>query len=482
MPKWGLRRGGSLRVHLTAWYGTVMVALLVLFAMLLYLLLDTSLNQELDRALRVRSEEIANSLTGDEAGGIFTPEPVPESGIVLQHDLAIQSRYELVLIYGPNGALVEAAGPHLNLAPTWAVPARGGTYATQAIGNANWRLYGTPLPMLGGSGTLLVGRSLAATDATLHQIVWAVLVAGPVLLLLACIGGYFLAGRALAPIQRINQTTRRIQAQDLSLRIGADSGRGEIAELSQTIDAMLERLEHAFARQRRFTADAAHELRTPLAVVVAEASLALERQRSTAEYQQVLSTIVQESDRLRVLLQDLLTLARAEHGAVLRQPSTTALSEICAQAIVRVTRSALAKGVSVVLDQQADPLVWGDAVWLNQMLDNLLDNAVKYSAPGGVVQLRLSEREATAYLDVIDSGTGIEAIHLPHVFERFYRADTARNRDTETAGAGLGLAICHWIAEAHQGEITVESEPNWGARFTVRLPCAGVQEPAVGRE
>ncbi|MDQ6693877.1 MAG: ATP-binding protein [Chloroflexota bacterium] len=465
------RRNRSLRVHLTAWYGAAMVALLLLFALLLYLLLDTSLNQEMDRALRVRSEEISNSLIGDEAGGIFTPDPAAESGITLQHDLAVQSRYELALIYGPDGALLEAAGPHPDSALNRAVPA-GGRYMTQSIDNANWRLYATPLPVAGGTGTLLVGRSLAGTGETLRQTVWAILVAGPVLLLLACVGGYFLAGRALAPLQRINQITRRIQAQDLGLRIGTDAGTGEIAELAQTIDAMLERLEQAFARQRRFTADAAHELRTPLAVVTAEASLALERRRSTAEYEQVLAIIVQESEQLRVLVQDLLTLARAEHGVELGQPSTTALSAVCAHAIAGVSHQADVKGIQIVVDQTADPVVWGDPIWLGQMLSNLLDNAVKYSRPQGLVQVRLSTAEDVAYLEVRDSGSGIEARHLPHIFERFYRADVARNRDSDTAGIGLGLAICYWIAEAHGGAITVESAPGEGACFTVRLPCA----------
>lgn len=472
MRNWGRRHRRSLRVHLTAWYGAAMAALLILFAVLLYLLLDTGLNQEMDSALRVRTEEIVNSLTGDEAGGVFTADPAPESGITLQHDLAVQSRYELALVYGPDGTLLEAAGPRLSLAPTWATPTSGGRYVTQAIGNANWRLYATSLPMSGGTGTLLVGRSLAQTDTTLRQTVWAILVAGPVLLLLACLGGYFLAGRALTPLQLINQTTQRIQAQDLSLRIGANTGTGEVAELAQTIDAMLERLEQAFTRQRRFTADAAHELRTPLAVVTAEASLALQRRRTPAEYQQVLATIVQESERLRVLVQDLLTLARAEHGVVLGQPNTTSLSFICAQAIARVTRPAVAKGVQIAVEQAGDPIVWGDPIWLGQMLDNLLDNAIKYSPPGGLVQLRLTATEDAAYLEVNDSGSGIEALHLPHIFERFYRADAARNRDTETAGVGLGLAICYWIAEAHGGAITVESVPGKGAYFTVRLPRA----------
>ncbi|MEO5953416.1 MAG: histidine kinase dimerization/phospho-acceptor domain-containing protein, partial [Chloroflexia bacterium] len=345
------RRKRSLRVQLTAWYGAAMVALLVLFAAMLYLMLASGLNQELDRALRVRSEEIANSLTGDEAGGIFTPDPASESGRALQQDLAIQSQYELALVYGPDSTLLEAAGPRLNPAPTWAVPTVGGIYFTQVIGNANWRLYALPLPTAQGLGMLLVGRSLTETDSALRQILWAMLVAGLILVLLACVGGYFMAGRVLSPLRRFNQTTRRIQAQDLSLRVGSDADRGEIAELAQTIDAMLERLEEAFARQRRFTSDAAHELRTPLAVVTAEASLALERQRDVAEYQRVLATIVQESDQLRVLVQDLLTLARAEHGAGIGRPKATPFSSICEQAIARVTRFATEKCVHIEMKQ-----------------------------------------------------------------------------------------------------------------------------------
>lgn len=466
----GVRRHSrSLRVRLMAWYGGVMAALLVLFALLLYALLAVGLNQELDRALRVRSDDIATSLNGDDWASLkedLTPVP----GVPVRNDLTGQSQEELALIYGPDGILVEASGPRLDPIPD-SVRAAGSRYVTQAGDRAAWRLYARSLTLTGGTGTLLVGRSLAGTEATLQQTVWAMLVAGPLLLLLACGGGYFLAGRALAPLQRINQTARQIQAQDLSLRIGAGAGTGEIAELAHTIDAMLERLEQAFMRQRRFTADAAHELRTPLAVLTAEASLALQRPRRPAEYQQALLVIGQESERLRVLLQNLLTLARAEQGTVLGLPCPPALSAVCAQAISGVTHQAEANGIQIAVDQVGDPLVWGDPIWLAQLLGNLLDNAVKYSPPGGLVQLRLGAVADSVYLAVADNGSGIAVAHLPHIFGRFYRADAARSRDSAQAGAGLGLAICHWIAEAHGGTITAANVPGQGACFTVRLPC-----------
>ncbi len=439
--------------------------------------MGAGLNQELDRALRGRSDEIASTLNVDEPGGTQQGQQAQDAGLNFQNDPVVQSQDELVLIYDPNGTLLEGTGPQLKPLPAWAMPTGSARYITQVVGSGNWRLYVRPVPIAGGIGTLLVVRDLAGTEAGLRQTVTAVLVAGPVLLLPACVGGYFLAGRALAPIQRINQTARRIQAQDLTLRIGSSVGGGEIGELAQTIDEMLERLALAFERQRRFTADAAHELRTPLAVVTAEASLTLHRRRSPAEYRRVLETIVQESERLRVLVQDLLMLARTEQGEELGQPRASALSGICAEATARVSRQAAAKDVQIAADLTADPIVWGDPIWLGQMLENLLDNAVKYSPPGGLLRLRLREAEDRVYLEVADNGSGIEAVHLPHIFERFYRADAARSRDTEKAGLGLGLAICRWIAEAHGGTIEVESTPGQGASFTVRLP----REPAAGR-
>ncbi len=395
----------------------------------------------------------------------------------------MQQQDELTLIYGPSGTLLEGVGPQLKPLPSWAGATGAGRYANQMVGSRQWRLYAQPLTVAGGTGTLLVGRSLDATAATLRQTVAAILVAGPGLLLLACGGGYFLAGRALAPIQRINQTTRQIQAQDLGVRIGTSVGQGEIGELAQTIDAMLERLDQAFARQRRFTADAAHELRTPLAVVTAEASLALQRRRSPAEYQRVLATVIQESERLRVLVQDLLMLARTEQAVELGRPQRIALTNLCTQAVTRVQPQAAAQAVRIVVEPAEptdDLFVWGDPVWLGQLLGNLLDNAIKYSPPGGLVQVSLGATAETVWLEVADDGTGIAAEHLAHIFERFYRVDVARNRDSATAGVGLGLAICRGIVEAYGGTITVTSRAGQGARFTVQLPrIAALARPAL---
>ncbi len=473
-----MRLNHSLRVQLTAWYGAVMAALLILFAGLLYILLAAGLAGELDRALQVRAADLASTLGNDEAGGIRSPPQSSDGNLNFQSDAAVQQQDELTLIYGPTGTVLEGVGPQLQPLPQWAGAVSDGRYATQLVGSHSWRLYARPLVLAGGvTGTLLVGRSLEATAATLRQTVTAILVAGPGLLLLGCVGGYFLAGRALAPIERINRTARQIQAQDLGVRIGSSVGQGEIGALAQTIDAMLERLEQAFVRQRRFTADAAHELRTPLAVVTAEASLALQRRRSPAEYQRVLTTVMQESERLRILVQDLLTLARTEQAVALGRPQRVALTDLCTQAVNRVRPQAAAKAVRIVVEPSGDPCVWGDPVWLGQLLGNLLDNAIKYSPPGGLVQVGLGETADWVWLAVADEGSGIEAQHLPHIFERFYRVDAARNRDSATAGVGLGLAICRWIVEAYAGTITVVSSAGQGARFTVQLP----QLPIVAR-
>ncbi len=458
----------SLRLRLTLWYGSVMAILLLLFALFIYGLLATGLSHAVDQALRVRSDELTSTLNLDERTGLGTGERAQDSGVNFQNDPAIQSQDEVVILYGSQGQRLEGAGPRLDQLTTWASPVAENHYGTLLLNGQPWRVYAAPLP--GGGGTLLVGRTLGATDATLQQTVGAILGAGPLLLLLACAGGWGLAGRALAPLQYITQTARRIQAQDLGLRIGRSVGGGEIGALAETIDGMLERLEQAFARQRRFTADAAHELRTPLAVVAAEASLALQRPRTAAEYRQALEIVLQESDRLGMLLSDLLMLARAEQAAALAHPQQIALAPLCRQAAGRVGHRATERAVQVVVECTAEPLVWGDPIWLGQLLDNLLDNAIKYSPAGGVVRLQLGQSATSALLEVADHGGGIAAAQLPYIFERFYRGDAARNRDSATAGVGLGLAICRWIAEAHGGTLTVTSPPGQGACFTACLP------------
>jgi signal transduction histidine kinase len=233
---------------------------------------------------------------------------------------------------------------------------------------------------------------------------------------------------------------------------------------------MLDRLDQAFERQRRFTSDASHELRTPLSMLVSRAGMALERQRSLAEYEEVLRAVRDEGLHMGRIVNDLLMLARADAGDALALTERLDLAELVDSVAEAMSPNAATRKISLSVATEAGIDALGDQTRLTQLLVNLVDNALAHTPAGGRVELSASRDGGHAVLQVTDTGTGIAAEDLPHVFQRFFRAHGDRSR--ESGGAGLGLALCQSIAQAHGGEIKLESEPGRGTRVTVRLPRA----------
>jgi heavy metal sensor kinase len=292
----------------------------------------------------------------------------------------------------------------------------------------------------------------------------------PILVLLASLLGYWLSGRSLAPVGAIIETTEEIGVDNLSRRLEVPRPRDELRRLTQTLNAMLSRIETSFRRITQFTADASHDLRTPVAVIRATAEIALRKPRSDAEYQEALQRILQTSVETSEMLENLLTLARADAGAAGLEMHTVDLASHVRRAQERGAILAATKSLSFtsqVPDTQI--LVRADAVAIDRLLLILIDNAVKYTPPGGCCEIALSSGENEAHIAVKDSGVGIKTDELESIFERFHRADKARCR--ETPGAGLGLAIARWIANVHGGTISAQSTLGCGSVFHVRLPA-----------
>jgi len=320
-------------------------------------------------------------------------------------------------------------------------------------------------------GYIQVGRATDELDRIIGLL--QVLGAAGFLLTLAIAGagGWFLAGRALGPIDRIARAAERIGADDLSRRLNLCLPDDELGRLARAFDAMIARLEDAFERQKRFTADASHELRTPLGVIRAQSELALSQPRSPEYYTRTLGSIHDEAGRLTRLAEHLLVLARADAGETLDRQEVD-YQDLVAEVGASVAPRARAAQIhfSVQLDECAP--IRGDETWLKQLLLNLLDNAIRHTSAGGRVTLSLCAAPDGAVVQITDTGAGIAPEHLPRIFERFYRADEARSRTT--GGAGLGLAICRWIASAHGGTLSIESEPGVGTSVRVWLPSAEV--------
>lgn len=310
---------------------------------------------------------------------------------------------------------------------------------------------------------------VAAVPATLLT---SVLVLAPLVVLASVAGAYVIAGRAFRPVDSIiNEVEAISDGRSLHRRLAVDNAGDELARLSITLNDMIARLETSFGALRRFTADASHELKTPLTVLRADVERAMSTPPQSTEQLVALEEALQEARRMADLVDSLLTLARADEGRfdILREP--VALEPLIREVYESAVILGEDAGLTVSLPVLEPATLLGDAARLRQLFMNLVMNAVKYTPRGGRVDISLSQRLDGVTFSVRDTGLGIAASDLPHVFERFWRADRVRSRGSERGGFGLGLAISQWIAQAHGGSITVSSRLGRGTVFTVHLPA-----------
>jgi heavy metal sensor kinase len=319
---------------------------------------------------------------------------------------------------------------------------------------------------------ILVGRSMAGELAELRRLAWFLAGAGVLVLVLGLGGGWWMATRAMQPVEEISAIASRISAGNLSERIDVAGTEDELGRLAGVLNSTFVRLEAAFARQQQFTADASHELRTPISVILSQTQSALARERPPGEYREALAACQRAAQRMRQLTHSLLTLARldAHSPALTRVPCD--LARAAAEGVDLVRALAIERGITLFTDLHPAECRC-DAERLAQVITNLLTNAIEHNREGGDVRIATCLENGNAVLTVNDSGPGIPPEHLPHVFDRFYRADAARS--SSRGHVGLGLAISKAIVEAHGGTIEVSSQLGAGATFRVRLPRDGSQ-------
>ena len=293
----------------------------------------------------------------------------------------------------------------------------------------------------------------------------------PLLLVLSSFGGYWMSKRALAPVDQIITATQSIGSTNLSSRLPVPASRDELQRLTETLNEMLARIERAFRRISQFTADASHEFRTPVTLMRTRAELALRRPRTESEYRETVEQMHEELLRTSELIERLMVLARADSGVEVLQFKATDLADIVRTIVEQAHTFAEAKKLKLRSEIPTQAfLIEADSDFLKRLLLILIDNAVKYTPEGGMITVALTPQAATAEVTVTDTGIGIAEAELPNIFERFYRTDKARSR--ESGGAGLGLAIAKWIVEAHRGSISVSSTAGSGSSFILRLPMA----------
>lgn len=330
-----------------------------------------------------------------------------------------------------------------------------------------WREAYRTLPL---GDSVLAGVSLDVERAAMQRRALVFALAGLALLGCGVAGGWWLTGKALRPIQTISHSATVIAAGNLKERIPLQGAGTELSALASVLNSTFARLEAAFSRQTRFTSDASHELRTPIAVILSKTQTVLLRERTAAEYQEALRVCQRSANRMRELTEALLLLSRTEDGQLHSTRQPLDLAKLSREVASSLTVLAEEKGVHFDFDLNPAHTL-GDAGQLAQVLTNLLNNAIKFSHSGGRIHLRTSTATNAALLEVKDEGTGISSADLPHVFERFYRGDQSR---TGSGNYGLGLAIAKAIVESHGGHISVLSDPGQGARFTVSLPATHI--------
>ena len=461
-------RPRNVRSRLTLWYVLVLAGLLALYAGVASLFLFLSLREDFDQNLLEDLETVEGMLAKEPNGGVSLHSSHP--------DAAEPRIGHFIEVWSPDGSLLYRSaalqGQTLGGPPGADEGLHDATPSTTRLPN------GTPVRLASGVYhiedqriVLRVAYSQEALWRELGEFGEVLLLGFPIAVLLAGFGGYALARKALSPIDLMATQAKKISADKLGDRLSIENPEDELGKLGTVFNAMLGRLQAAFDQLRRFTADASHELRTPLTAIRSVGEVALQDQRSPAEYRDVIGSMLEEVDRLTRLAESLLALSRADTGHIQLQCEDISLVRIAKEASSVVEVLAEEKRQHIDIEGDENLVVSADRLILRQAIVNLLDNAIKYSLPGSDILVRVqSGEDHQLFLDVIDQGPGIPSEHQPYVFDRFYRVDKARTR--EWGGAGLGLSITRWAVEAHGGAIGLKSDESRGSTFRVSLPAA----------
>jgi heavy metal sensor kinase len=347
---------------------------------------------------------------------------------------------------------------------------RGGFSTVIAADKSGYRFISLPYQgAFQNPAVIHIGRSLESLNNFLKEYLILYLYSVPLILAISWIVGWFLTGRALRPFEEISRTAEKITYENLNTQIITRHKEEEVQRLVHSFNSMVRRLDESFQHMRKFNADVAHELRTPIAILQGETEVALRMPNLSEEIQSVLMSNLEELDRLTRLVNDMLVLAEADAGRHVLVKKPVNLRALLYDLIEQMRLLAADRKIQIDLQGEGDLWVEADELWLRRAMVNLLDNAIKYSKAGGKVEVSIDADNSTARVRIKDSGIGILPEDIPHVFDRLYRGDPARSRGT--GGSGLGLAFVKWIIEAHRGTIHVESQPDKGSAFEIAIPA-----------
>ena len=461
----------NIRFKLTIWYIVILGIILTSFSTFLYLTLSRSLYRGIDVKIKSIAEVIGSSSTNPYSQYSFS-----SIDRMMKDSFGLKPVTKFIQVLDESGRIGKKSDNLQNLQLPISIRAlRNASQGkitfetTNALGKYPLRMVTVPVIHRRSLVNIVqVATSLEEVEEFL-QTLWLILwITVPSALVIASLGGLFLANKALKPVDEITKTARRITSTSLNQRITLKRTNDEIGRLAETFNDMISRLGESFKQIRQFTADASHELRTPLTILKGETEVGLRKMRGPGEYRKILSSNLEEVNHMSQIVDNLLFLSKADMGKIHLERQRINLTKLVSEVHAQTKAMTITKGINFSVSNAVNSEVIGDRLRLRELLLNLVDNAVKYTPEGGEMKITLERDDGRAKLRITDNGIGIALQVQPHIFDRFFRVDKARSR--EAGGSGLGLSICKWIVEAHGGEISVESEIGRGSTFTVILP------------
>lgn len=445
----------GVRARFTLLYGMAMFFTVLLFACGIYFFAQRALLGQVETHLRKDFATIGEYLRYDPKG----LEKVADHGPILLFSVLGDDR-SLISSEGWQGEGLEQAvaghGMH------------DGLLSVNARGDKRYRVLVGTITQNGSFYRIKVAHDEETVSQTLNSLALIILLVLPLAVALSLAIGYILAGRVLAPISAITRKAEEISAENLSERLPLGEGDDEFSRLATVFNQAFARIEDSFARLRRFTADASHELRTPLAAIRSIGETALHAQNEKGNCREAIGSILEESDRLRQLIDALLQLSRADAGEIIHQREDVDLTELVRETVDFLGVLAEEKHQTVTITSAGRAVVRVDRASVRQALTNLLDNAIKFSPAASEISISVGAANDEAFVAIADCGVGIPPQDIPHIFDRFYRVDKGRSR--EMGGGGLGLSITRWAVESNGGRIEVESTVDKGSVFRVIFP------------
>jgi heavy metal sensor kinase len=455
--------------RLTIWYGVVLSLILIIFAFGIFTYFRNSLQDSIDAKIRSIGEVLSSSMTDTHNTSVFG-----NFERYLENVLGRKPKGKFIQIMDTSGRIgakmSDIEGEALPTSFNALERAMRGEIVYETIERTKPRLRMITIPIMENkkvTSVVQVGTSLEDFDETINKLLLIMIIGIPTSVSVTIVVGYFMAKKALRPVDQIRRTAIKISSSNLDERIDFAGRRDELSRLAETFNAMIGRLKDAFQRVNQFSIDVSHELKTPLTILKGETEVALRKEREKADYQKLLLSNLEEIDRMSCIIDDLLLLSKADTKDIKLNIEEVALRDLMMDVCMNMKVVADKKEVALQASELEDVRLKGDELKLRRMLLNIVENGIKYSHSGGKVMVSSYVDDGYVQIDVKDEGIGISEEDIKYVFDRFYRADRSRKRES---GSGLGLSISRWIAEAHKGSIEVTSKPAQGSMFSIKLP------------